>query len=648
MIRSRPRSSDLAAGAALLALLLLRLPAAPSLEASRPWFERSLAIQGLQSVEGSALEARHYLVSIPLAAAQNCAFAVSRLAGDRTPRGAWIRGHERFANAALWAYWILAAAAAAWAAAVSSPARLRAWALFGAGCVPIAIAATSRLDAWLPASALFLISLRARRTALAACGLGAAFSFHPFALIAGVASAAGRARDRIALVAALPIYLALDPSRIIDPVALPGKLVSDLARHGWPGMGAAPPGSTLVALWGPGPISAAALLLSTLAFRKAALARVLLISATLLWIVPGFLGARRPDATGFASAGVFAAAAWGIECAAERARGWRRRTVWIAAFAVLLWIAAGAAQFTLARGERQSSARRVTEQLGSVCDRSARVAADPLLPSLPDTIPSFALPSNAERPAMWDFAYWPGWYGAFTHWALSTRTREAIEAAPESRPFGRELLSALRHHADRLELEGDPTGQPAVEVYHLRPERPWTGQDPETAWGGAVVEKPAAEFLNELGAFLIETGKIAEAVPILRTALRWNEEDPRIWNNLGTAFLGMGEPREGGEVFGEGLKRAPESIELRYGLARAYLDAGVPGRAETELAAVIARRPGFAAAHYDLARAAAQMNHWPIVVGSLEAYLALEANPPNRAQVEEALRAARQRAEAGP
>lgn len=649
MVLSRfgPARGMVWAGLVLLAIVLLRLPAPPSSDSARPWIERALSLQGLGTVESRGEGERHFMVALPLAAAQNVGFAISRIGGDDTGRGAWIRGHERFSRNILWLIWIAAAIAAATAAAALAPPAWKEWSLFGAGCAAVAISGTARLDTWLPASAFFLFALAARGMALRIMLLGAAFSFHPFALIGGIALLAGRRSDRIALLGALPVFLALDPARLGDPGIVPGRIVSSLARDGWPGIGDGGAFRLLGELWGPGPVCAAAALASLRCWRREPMARVLAGATILLWILPAILGARRPEALGFATAGGIAAGAWGLESLREGIGGRWRRLAPMVALAAAITVSAGAVRYFIARGERDASARLAGAAIASLLDAGARVAVDPHVPALADSVATFRLPSNAERPELWDYAYWPGWYGGFTHWALSARTRDAIAADPAGRPFGRALVSALDHHADRIGAYGGESGRPAVEVFRIRDEAPWVGPDVEEVWGSASVARPAADFLNDISAFLIETGRIENAIPLLRTALRWNDMDPRLWNNLGTALLLQREAVEAGRVFGEGLKRVPGAVELRYGLARAYLEAGVPGRAETELALVVSRRPGFAAAHYELARAAAAMNHWPLVVRSLETYLSIEPNPPDRAQIEEGLREARRRIEGG-
>ncbi len=68
---------------------------------------------------------------------------------------------------------------------------------------------------------------------------------------------------------------------------------------------------------------------------------------------------------------------------------------------------------------------------------------DPSAPALPDSIASFALPTYVERPEAWDFAYWPGWYGAFSYGLVRARTLDRIEDDPSRRPAGRSLVAVL-------------------------------------------------------------------------------------------------------------------------------------------------------------------------------------------------------------
>jgi tetratricopeptide (TPR) repeat protein len=158
-----------------------------------------------------------------------------------------------------------------------------------------------------------------------------------------------------------------------------------------------------------------------------------------------------------------------------------------------------------------------------------------------------------------------------------------------------------------------------------------------------------AAYIGDLAGFLSEHQRREPSLRLLRLALRWDPSNPKLWNNLGSTLLMMGEPGQAAEALTEGLKHKPDALELRYNLGKAYLDGGIYGRAITELRRAVAMRPSFAPAHYDLARAAMQDGDWPVAAEALRAYLRLAPDAPNRVQVEAALREAeRQMSGGGP
>jgi hypothetical protein len=656
------RSAWLLLLAPVLLAVAVRLPAPPEPEAAEPWIRGSLAIQGVR-LPGDAGDSRgDLLVSLPLIAGQNVGFIAARAAGKAPSgdRGAWIREHEGTSRSILWGIWIAGAVAAS---LVAARAFSSAWGLLAGllvAIVPIGIAGTRRLDAWALAAPLALFALlragaddRAgadrvvRGGAADALAWGAILSLTPLGWILALpALLFGGKRTRFALLFSIPIWLALDPSRIADPIGAVRAIRYDFVFAGWPGIGDGPIARLLIASWTPGIV---ALVLAVIgAWRFVRDGRfVLATTLLLLWIAPALFGARRPDGIGLiAPVAVILAVAGTEQIFSLSIRG--RKLVAIAmALLLMVPVAWGSMRELAGDRERRDRALRLAEVIAGQMKGGGLLLRDPAAPPVPDSIPVFALPTHVERPEIWDFAYWPGWYGSFSHVLMSVRTLESIEREQARRPAGRTFLLALAEHADPIVSLGDPaTDRRALILFRLRPGVPWSPDEIRGEWERTPGGKTGAGFLTDLAGFLAQQNKAKEAIEILRLALKWDDSDPRTWNNLGSTLLLLGDAKAAAESFEQGLRHDPESAELRYNLAKAYMQGKIPSRAVMELRRVIQRNPGFAPAHYDLARAAAGEEDWALAAQALEAYLSLVPNPPNRAQVESALGEARRRADA--
>jgi hypothetical protein len=262
-----------------------------------------------------------------------------------------------------------------------------------------------------------------------------------------------------------------------------------------------------------------------------------------------------------------------------------------------------------------------------------------------DSIANFTLPTHVDHPEAFDFAWWPGWYGPFTHALVTVRSLDAIQRDRKERPASMAFVAALARHADRLDVIGDPeTDRSAVVLLRMRPGPPWSSTDHLKGWEAVQGGKTETRFLSDLASFLSLHGRSAPAVEILRLALRWDPANPRVLSTLGSTLVSIGEWKGAVETLEPAVRANPGSVEMHYALAEAYLAGNVPGRAEEELKAVLSARPDFAAAHYELARAATAAGDWALAAAALDAYLAREPNPPNRPAIESALADARRRA----
>lgn len=657
---SRGRSKVLLAIAAALLAIVVRLPSPPDTDAAAPWVRGSLALQGIRPPGDSADSRGDLVVTLPLLLAESVSFVAARVAGGAATgdRGGWIRQHEGLWKKFLWGLWITAAAAAAYLAAQSTGGGLAPLAGFLVAIAPVGLAGTRRLDGWALAAPLVLSVLcraggdplrrssGARGTAALAVIWGALLSLTPLGfLLALFALLAGRKQMRIAILFAVPLWFALDPSRLASPIEAIGRLAHSFAFAGWPGLGDGPPGRLLLAAWTPGLI---VLFFACLGGWRRARGGDMPAAAGLLalWFIPALLGAKRPDAVGLIAPAALVLAAEGAVPLITRSA--RSRPLVLAALALLLAVpgAHGALLEIKGNAERRSRAGLLGEIVRERVAEGMLLLRDPSTPALPDSVASFALPTYVERPEAWDFAYWPGWYGGFSYALMKAGTLEGIEDDQQRRPAGRSFLAALSAHADPIVSLGDPaTDRSALVLFRLRPGPPWKPPSIIEPWENVKASRAEAHFLADLGGFLAGHGRGGDAIEILRLAIKWDDSDPTAWNNLGSTLLIMGEAQSAASTFEEGLRRDPSSLELRYNLAKAFLAGNIPGRAILELRRVLHANPGFAPAHYDLARAAAAEENWPLAVQALEAYVAMEPAAPNHQQIETALAEARRRAE---
>jgi len=564
--------------------------------------------------------------------------------------GAWARKHEALGRGTLRAIWILAAMGCAFLAARAAPGGWGALAGAAVALVPVGITGSQRLEPWALAAFFLMAAFVARRRWLAVLSWAAVISLTPVGLPAAAAAlAAGRREDRIAVLLSLPVWLALDPTRLTNPgIAIP-RYFATLLTGGWPGIGNGPLGRLLVASWTPGIVAAALGIAGGVAAIASGDARLRAAAAAVLvlWVLPAAMGARRPDGVGLASPIALVLAACGVRAIVARAARMRAAIAIGMAIVLLVPIGIGNVRSIQAQSQRRDRAGALARLLGQEVGRKGLLLRDPLAPPAPDSVASFALPTHVEHPETFDFAWWPGWYGSFTHALFTVRTLDALHADARNRPASVALLGALTRQADQVAVLGDPeTDRTSLVLFRIRPGAPWMPDDRDKGWESVHGGKIEAHFLADLAGFLEAHGKSDRAVELLRLAMHWDAQDSQVLTTLGSTLIGMGEWKQAIELLEPAMRGNGGSVEMRYTLARAYLADNVPARAELELRQVLSARPTFAAAHYQMARAAAAAGHWALAAEALEAYLSKEPNPANRAQIEEALAEARRRADA--
>ena len=77
-----------------------------------------------------------------------------------------------------------------------------------------------------------------------------------------------------------------------------------------------------------------------------------------------------------------------------------------------------------------------------------------------------------------------------------------------------------------------------------------------------------------LGMALATLGRSAEAIPILRDAIRLGTDDPAVPNALGVLLLQSGQPREARSVLETAIAKHPDDVSLAHNLARLLATGG--------------------------------------------------------------------------
>lgn len=131
------------------------------------------------------------------------------------------------------------------------------------------------------------------------------------------------------------------------------------------------------------------------------------------------------------------------------------------------------------------------------------------------------------------------------------------------------------------------------------------GPDPKGAYqtfrGLIELEKPDCRVFEGLGAALLTTGQILQALPPLKRAAGLDPQSWNAWHLLGTAHLAQGKAREARENFDKALELFPGLPSSLVGFARASLRLNDVGPAIERLAPIVTQSPR----HPDLAKALA-------------------------------------------
>ncbi|HET7343429.1 MAG TPA: tetratricopeptide repeat protein, partial [Methylomirabilota bacterium] len=119
----------------------------------------------------------------------------------------------------------------------------------------------------------------------------------------------------------------------------------------------------------------------------------------------------------------------------------------------------------------------------------------------------------------------------------------------------------------------------------------------------AVTLRPDLGFETDLGVALWASGRSAEAVPYLQTALARQPRSGALERQLGAALIDAGRPEEARAHFAAVLGRRPEDVDALVGLGLALVALGRPGDSLPALERATALSPRAAPPRYALVRA---------------------------------------------
>jgi Tfp pilus assembly protein PilF len=118
-------------------------------------------------------------------------------------------------------------------------------------------------------------------------------------------------------------------------------------------------------------------------------------------------------------------------------------------------------------------------------------------------------------------------------------------------------------------------------------------RDTETLWRRAAAADPSCMICqNNLGNFLLDQNRLAEAEMAFRAAVTARPESAGPRNNLGAVLVRGGRPDEAAAQFREAMRLAPDRIGGALNLGLLYVRQGQYAEAVPVLRRVLAQRPG--------------------------------------------------------
>jgi tetratricopeptide (TPR) repeat protein len=138
----------------------------------------------------------------------------------------------------------------------------------------------------------------------------------------------------------------------------------------------------------------------------------------------------------------------------------------------------------------------------------------------------------------------------------------------------------------------------------------------------ATKDNPTAE--NNLGAALLEAGRVPEAMSHLREALRLEPDLANAHVNLGNALLQTGHPLDAISQYQEALRLRPDDAPAHDNLGFVLLQKGQIREAIEQFQEALRLSPGFAKAHNNLGNALLQTGQLPEAIEQYQNALQLE------------------------
>jgi tetratricopeptide (TPR) repeat protein len=106
-------------------------------------------------------------------------------------------------------------------------------------------------------------------------------------------------------------------------------------------------------------------------------------------------------------------------------------------------------------------------------------------------------------------------------------------------------------------------------------------------------QSQSPQLLAKLGAALREAGDLRDAAAALEQARAGGDQNPELFNDLGGVYARLGRAADARVMFGELLKRAPSSARTWYNLGLSELAASQPGRAADAFDHAVKADPAF-------------------------------------------------------
>ncbi len=167
-------------------------------------------------------------------------------------------------------------------------------------------------------------------------------------------------------------------------------------------------------------------------------------------------------------------------------------------------------------------------------------------------------------------------------------------------------------------------------------------QDKLALWEDVARKSPGkSRPWYNLGSYLGDVGRTAEAIRMLSKAVELNPKHAEAWQNLGRAYLINNQPREAISALEASLKLDPEMSNSLINIAVARLQLGQPAEAVALLEPLRQKLPNQPEVRLDLAIAYLGLGRKAEALGELEVLKRL--NPQQAAQLEREI----QRSEAG-